>query len=47
MRTRKNPREGATDENLDGRIERVSAKRSYVGFIDLKKRFNRVLELEL
>ena len=45
--TRKNPREGATDENTDGRIERVSAKRSYVGFIDLKKRFNRVLELEL
>jgi ureidoglycolate hydrolase len=45
--TRKNAREGTTDENLDGRIERVSAKRPYVGFIDLKKRYNRILELEL
>jgi hypothetical protein len=45
--TRKNAREKTTDENLDGRIERVSAKRPYVGFIDLKKRYNRFLELEL
>lgn len=45
--TRKNAREGATDENIDGRIERVSAKRPYVGYIDLKKRYNRVLEIEL
>ena len=45
--TRKNAREGTTDENIDGRIERVSAKRPYVGFIDLKQRYNRVLEIEL
>jgi ureidoglycolate hydrolase len=45
--TRKNPREGATDEGNAGRIERVSAVRPYVGYVDLKERDNRVLELTL
>lgn len=45
--TRKNAREGVTEEGSEGRIDRVSAKRPYVGFIDLRKRYNRVLELEL
>ncbi len=45
--TRKDPREEATEERHDGRIEQVSAKRPYVGFIDLKARYHRVLDLEL
>jgi hypothetical protein len=45
--TRKNPREGATNERTAGRIERVSAQRPYVGYVDLKERDNRVLELTL
>ena len=44
--TRKNDAEGVTAEN-DGRIEKVSAARSYVGYIDLVERYNRVLDLEL
>jgi ureidoglycolate hydrolase len=46
--TRKNPGEGTspTDE-LAGRIERVNAVRPYVEYVDLRKRDQRVLELEL
>ena len=47
--TRKNPGEGTSDgEGLeDGRIERIPAKRPYVEFVDVKKRDNRLIELEL
>jgi ureidoglycolate hydrolase len=45
--TRKNPREQATEEGNEGRLECVSAARPYVGFVDLRKRDNRVIELEL
>jgi hypothetical protein len=36
-----------TAERRDGRIDQISAVRPYVGYIDLKERYNRVLELEL
>jgi ureidoglycolate hydrolase len=45
--TRKNDEEGVTAERRDGRIDQISAVRPYVGYIDLKERYNRVLELEL
>ena len=46
--TRKNPGEGTSQvEELEGRIERVPARRPYVEFVDFKKRDNRVIELEL
>jgi ureidoglycolate hydrolase len=43
--TRKNPGEG---RSLDaaGKVELVHARRAYVGFVDLPKRDNRVIELE-
>jgi len=45
--TRKNPGEGTTQvEGLEGRIEPVRATRPYVDFVDLRKRDNRVIELE-
>jgi len=47
--TRKNTGEGLspTTEHAGGRIEHEAAARPYVEFVDLKKRDNRVLELEL
>ena len=45
--TRKDALEAATEERNDGRIDQVSAKRPYVGYIDLAERYQRVLELEL
>ena len=46
--TRKNPGEGTSQvEGLEGRIEKIPSRRPYVEFIDLKKRDNRVIELEL
>jgi ureidoglycolate hydrolase len=47
--TRKNPGEGTSQVEAiaDGRIERVPQSRPYVEFIDVKKRDNRVIELEL
>ena len=45
--TRKDDQEGETEERNDGRIEQISAVRPYVGYIDLKERYNRILELEL
>ena len=45
--TRKNAREGATEEGNEARMERISAVRPYVGYVDLRERENHVLELEL
>ena len=45
--TRKDDQEGETAERNDGRIDQISAVRPYVGYIDLKERYNRILELEL
>ena len=47
--TRKNPGEGVSQVEAiaDGRVERVPASRPYVEFVDVKKRDNRVIELEL
>ena len=47
--TRKNPGEGTSQVEVleEGRIERVPASRPYVEFVDVKKRDNRVIELEL
>jgi len=46
--TRKNPGEGTSQiEAIEGRIERVQTTRSYVEFVDLKKRDTRVIEIEL
>jgi ureidoglycolate hydrolase len=45
--TRKDALEAATEERNDGRIDQVSAKRPYVGYIDLAERYQCVLELEL
>lgn len=46
--TRKNPGEGTSPaDELEGRIERASAVRPYVEYVDLRKRDQRVLELEL
>ncbi len=46
--TRKNPGEGTSPgEELGGKIEKISTIRPYVEYIDLKKRDNRVIELEL
>lgn len=47
--TRKNPGEGTSqvEELGEGRVERVPASRPYVEFVDVKKRDNRVIELEL
>jgi ureidoglycolate hydrolase len=47
--TRKNPGEGVSQVEAiaDGRIERVPTSRPYVEFVDVKKRDNRLIELEL
>lgn len=45
--TRKDALEAATEERNDGRIDQISAKRPYVGYIDLAARYHRVLDLEL
>ena len=46
--TRKNPGEGTSPgEELGGKIEKINTIRPYVEYIDLKKRNNRVIELEL
>ena len=45
--TRKNAREGATEEGNEARMERITAARPYVGYVDLQERENHVLELEL
>jgi ureidoglycolate hydrolase len=47
--TRKNPGEGTSQvEPLEeGRIERIPRSRPYVEFVDVKKRDNRIIELEL
>jgi ureidoglycolate hydrolase len=47
--TRKNPGEGTSQIEAiqDGRVERVPTSRPYVEFVDVKKRDNRVIELEL
>lgn len=45
--TRKNLREGATEEGNEARMARISAMRPYVEYVDLQERDNRVLELEL
>lgn len=46
--TRKNPGEGTSPaEELEGKIERANAVRPYVEYVDLRKRDNRVIELEL
>jgi ureidoglycolate hydrolase len=46
--TRKNQGEGTSPEDeLQGKIERISTIRPYVEYVDLKKRDNRVLELEV
>jgi len=44
--TRKNPGEG-TSPDVEGRIELMPKVRSYVEFVDLQKRDDRVIELEL
>jgi ureidoglycolate hydrolase len=46
--TRKNQGEGTSPEDeLQGKIERISTIRPYVEYVDLKKRDNRVIELEI
>jgi hypothetical protein len=46
--TRKNPGEGISPAaELEGKIEKAHAVRPYVEYVDLKKRDNRVIELEL
>ena len=47
--TRKNPGEGTSQVEVleEGRVERVPASRPYVEFVDVKKRDNRMIELEL
>lgn len=46
--TRKNPDEGRSPaEELEGRIEAAHAVRDYVEFIDVGKRDNRVIQLEI
>jgi len=46
--TRKNQGEGTSPEDeLQGKIERISTIRPYVEYVDLKKRDNRVIELEV
>jgi ureidoglycolate hydrolase len=47
--TRKNPGEGTSQVEAlaDGRVERVPTSRPYVEFVDVKKRDNRIIELEL
>jgi hypothetical protein len=47
--TRKNPGEGTSQIEAiqDGRVERVPSSRPYVEFVDVKKRDNRVIELEV
>jgi ureidoglycolate hydrolase len=46
--TRKNPGEGTSPAaELEGKIEKAHAVRPYVEYVDLKKRDNRVIELEL
>ncbi len=46
--TRKNKGEGTSPAaELEGRIERANAVRGYVEFVDMKKRDDRVIELEI
>ncbi|MBI3795590.1 MAG: ureidoglycolate lyase [Deltaproteobacteria bacterium] len=47
--TRKNPGEGTSQVEVlaEGRVDRVPASRPYVEFVDVKKRDNRLIELEL
>ncbi len=45
--TRKNADEDQTEMNDEGRVDTISATRTYVGFIDLVERYQRTLELEL
>src|SRR5262245_54790605 len=46
--TRKNTGEGTSPgEELEGKIEKINAIRPYVEYVDLRKRDNRVIELEL
>ncbi len=46
--TRKNQGEGTSPEDeLQGKIERISTIRPYVEYVDLKKRDSRVIELEV
>jgi hypothetical protein len=46
--TRKNPGEGTSPAaELEGKIEKIGAIRPYVEYVDVKKRDNRVIELEL
>lgn len=46
--TRKNAGEGISPaDELEGRIERASAVRPYVEHVDVKKRYSRIIELEL
>src|SRR5262245_13149246 len=46
--TRKNQGEGTSPEDeLQGKIERISTIRPYVEYVDLKKRDGRVIELEV
>jgi ureidoglycolate hydrolase len=47
--TRKNLGEGTSDVEVleEGRIERIPSRRPYVEFVDVKKRDQRVIELEL
>jgi len=46
--TRKNQGEGTSPEDeLQGKIERIHTIRPYVEYVDLKKRDNRVIELEV
>jgi ureidoglycolate hydrolase len=47
--TRKNPGEGTSDVKVleEGRIERIPTRRPYVEFVDVRKRDNRLIELEL
>jgi hypothetical protein len=46
--TRKNIGEGNSPaDELQGKMERANAARPYVEYVDLKKRDNRVIELEV
>lgn len=46
--TRKNPNEGPSPaEELEGRIEAAHAVRDYVEFVDVGKRDNKVIQLEI
>jgi ureidoglycolate hydrolase len=44
--TRKNPGEGTT-KDVNGRLEVTHSRRPYVEFVDIEKRDNRIIELDL